>query len=145
MYRLVKKQSLSLSEQELIDCVNLCYDACDGYPNWYNIDYLKCEQGLFTDSYYPYVNLNNDDTFDCKAYSASQKRSKYGLIWDAYTLDFGCEVSNEDWLLSVMKALNTQPLTVELYFPEDFFYYKSGIYECTGDYAKEDDGFYHVA
>lgn len=88
------------------------------------ISYLNCKEGVFTDSYYPYVNLNNDDSFDCKALTASPKWSKYGQIRNSYQIDFGCEVTNEEWLFSVMKALNTQPLYVELYVPEDFFYYK---------------------
>ncbi|XP_054778886.1 ervatamin-B-like [Prosopis cineraria] len=115
------RQSVSLSEQELVDCVEHSH-GCNGGLYHYAFDYVTNNSGIAKEADYLYTAEN--DT--CKASEIKKK---------AVTLN-GYKMVTYSSETSLYCAVSRQPVSVSLN-GKDFQFYRKGIYDgknCTGDY-----------
>jgi len=105
---------MDLSEQFLVSCCDECGDCSGGYP-YLAYEYIK-NNGIPDESCFPYVASNAP----CDPCSDWEDRA-----WTITDWNF---VSNDPD--SIKLALQTYgPLGVAMRAPDDFLFYKSGIYE----------------
>jgi len=106
---------IDLSEQHLVaSCCSNCGDCGGGYPTS-ALNYIK-SPGIPNESCYPYT-ARNGACDPCDDYEPFQI-TKYTYI-----------ANNAD---AFKAAILRGPLVVVLKVPEDWFYYKAGVYEPTG-------------
>ena len=112
IYAIKKGELPSLSEQELVDCsTSYGNEGCNGGLMHLSFDYVL-DHHINTEADYPYV--GRDQT--CKDISG---KGKYGLK--------GCVQLKSD-VKDIVASLVKQPVSVAFYVQDDFFSYKSGIY-----------------
>ena len=110
---------VSLSEQNLVDCVNISYD-CDGCGGgWPDkaMDYVIDNKGIDSESSYPYI--GNDNLCNYTSNNSGANISKVILL----------PAGNMTTLYNALA--NIGPLSVALDAEYDFQLYKSGIFETT--------------
>ena len=112
-----KKGGLDLSEQELVDCSgNYGNEGCEGGLMHFAYAYVR-DHKIHEAKVYPYTAVDEE----CKADSIEAE--KFSLKGFAQ-VKRGVE--------NVIKATVVQPVAVAFYVQNDFFAYKSGVYDPPG-------------
>ena len=122
LYYLKNKESMTFSEQQLVDCDNLD-SGCNGGLMEYTFQWIQSNGGLMSDKDYPYKGYRQ---------SCKQDESKYKIQVKGYNL---LTTQNEDEILEFLYT--TGPLSIALN-ADTLQYYYGGIddpdeYECDPD------------
>ena len=124
IYAIKKNELPSLSEQELVDCSKSYGNGgCNGGLMNLAFDYVL-DHHINNDKDYPYVGADRQ----CKDISGKGK----------YTLK-GCVQVQAD-VKALIQALAKQPVSVAFHVQDDFFSYKSGIYNPSGCTSRPNHG-----
>lgn len=110
-----------LSEQELIDCVkvNGFLRGCNGGWDYTVYDHAAKNNGITTLARNPYIGKT-------KACNLANARTAGSKVSTWYILPRNNEVAMRDTLF------NIGPMYVSIYIADDFYYYRSGIYQDNG-------------
>lgn len=114
------KQKITLSEQQLADCVYKQQNGCDGGWMLEAFQYIKKSGGLYKSSAYAYFSGNKSSSGVCKFKAGIT--SNIGVKVDsAYAIPSG------DQLALKYAVATTGPVAVAV-DADDWFNYKSGVY-----------------
>ena len=106
---------IDLSEQHLVSrCCSRCGDCNGGYPTS-ALSYIQ-SNGIANESCFPYT-ARNGNCIPC-------------INWSSYQITRYKFVAND--INSFKYALTQAPIVVVMRVPDDWFYYRSGVYEPTG-------------
>ena len=108
-------QEVDLAEQELIDCTATApYNnyGCNGGSNSSALDYFK-NVGIQVEAQYPFAGQNGN----CR-----KPQSQLYKISQSTMLEPGS-------LITLLKAISMGPVAAAMYVADDFYDYKSGLYD----------------
>lgn len=109
---------VSLSEQNLVDCVSTCYGCSGGWMS-YAMEYVLLNNGVDTETAYPYTALDGQCAFNTSTVGAT--------IYEVVNITAG----DTDGLLHSLATVG--PVSVAICAADDFMNYVSGVYnsnEC---------------
>jgi cathepsin L len=107
---------LSLSEQNLVDCVTTC-SGCDGGWMNYAMEYVVENNGIDTETGYPYAGVDESCNFNSSTVGAT--------FYEVVNITQG----DTDGLLHALATIG--PISVAIDAEEDLMNYQSGIYTST--------------
>jgi C1A family cysteine protease len=102
---------ISLSEQEMVDCVTSCY-GCSGGLALYVFNWIIQKGGICTEKDYPYVAKQQT----CKSCTA------------VATIGSATQSASQDETALKNNCYTYGPISVSIYVMNDFFSYTSGVY-----------------